>query len=107
MNDLIDEYTGVPQQQSCQTVGSPKVPGFRTEQNWQGDSHNALGTWFSSQTPANFKKGHQVDWSIFKFNFEMVNDPNIDYATWVEVGGKKRYCYGPRTVNTADCKPEW
>jgi hypothetical protein len=60
-----------------------------------------------SKTPAGFKTGHHPDWTIFKFDFEMVDDATIDYATWIEVGGKKRYCYGPKTVNSADCKPVW
>lgn len=41
--------------------------------------------------------------SVFAISFKMVDEPGTDSAIWVEVDGKKRYCYGPKDVT---CVPD-
>ncbi|KAH8885880.1 hypothetical protein GQ53DRAFT_828591 [Thozetella sp. PMI_491] len=66
--------------------------GLQTDQNWQAHGFNQLRTWF--QKLAGNKWRTNKSFSIFKFDFEMVNNPSIGTAVWVEANGVKRYCYG-------------
>ncbi|KAL3443019.1 hypothetical protein BJX65DRAFT_298638 [Aspergillus insuetus] len=95
---------GSPIGQSC---GRSK--GIQTDQNWQSSAHNAIGTWSRIRSPPDRRstKAHDPEYTIFKFDFRTVDEPNTGYATWVEANGHKRYCYGPDVGNKDDCGPEW
>ncbi|PGH10678.1 hypothetical protein AJ80_07434 [Polytolypa hystricis UAMH7299] len=85
--------------------GKSAVP---TDQNWQGSGHAALRQWFVSRLPDSIDND-DLSYTIFKFNFKLVDASNDEHAVWVEAGGHKRYCYGPTAPagDTATCKRVW
>ncbi|KAF9885281.1 hypothetical protein FE257_013079 [Aspergillus nanangensis] len=91
------------------------VKALNTEQNWQSQAHNQFLNWYKKFEPhqwdENIYQGPDLDidlnFEIFKFDFELVNEPGTNYGTWIEAAGRKRYCF-PKGVNgAADCKTEW
>ncbi|KAK2759212.1 hypothetical protein CKAH01_16719 [Colletotrichum kahawae] len=89
---------------------TPKRKGERTgmalqtEQNWQRGGHAAITIWVTKLSPINAGIGvlDLRDYTIFKFDFKLVDDSESEYGVWVEVNDLKRYCYGPAGAGTND-----
>ncbi|KAK3296410.1 uncharacterized protein B0H64DRAFT_475218 [Chaetomium fimeti] len=88
----------------CAPNGKKKnggVKAWMTEQNWQGNMFGNLPAWFSRFTPKDRLGAEDADrmYSIFKFNFQMVNQPSNVDITWITANGVKRYCTGIRPTS--------
>lgn len=122
-------YPGAPIFAKCETVY------LRTEQNFQAGIHRQIGVSGSTLSPMyidimlipftqqnwynnfyaqwpenttwtdNAEIIHNLNWAIFKVDFELVNDGGHKYAAWLESKGRKRYCVP--AVGDDDCKVEW
>ncbi|PKY05941.1 hypothetical protein P168DRAFT_326241 [Aspergillus campestris IBT 28561] len=89
--------------------GKKKVRPLNTEQDWQGQAHGTIKEWYDSfyhQWARNIQDDHDVNYEIFKFDFEIVNDPGSKFGTWLEALGRKRYCYPKGNIDN-DCQKEW
>lgn len=49
------------------------------------------------------------DYTIFKFDYlaDTTQGATVGDAVWVEVRGKKRYCFGPKPSTGSDCQPTY
>ncbi|KAH0421493.1 hypothetical protein CcaCcLH18_13391 [Colletotrichum camelliae] len=62
---------------------------------------SGLWIWVKKLSPINAGIGvlDLRDYTIFKFDFKLVDDSESDYGVWVEVNNLKRYCYGPAELD--------
>ncbi|KAI9375794.1 hypothetical protein BJX61DRAFT_539524 [Aspergillus egyptiacus] len=99
-----------PQRSTCK--GVTKV---NTEQDFQAQAHGQINNWYDKfypQWPRNEagteeeNPPHDLNYQIFKFDFELVSNGGSKYATWVEALGRKRYCF-PKAADMSDCKTVW
>lgn len=78
-----------------------------TEQNWQGQGHEALGEWFAAMSEGKLKPlAAKPDYTIFKFDFlaDTTQGASVGDAVWVEVRGTKRFCFGPMKTTGSACQ---
>ncbi|PLN83320.1 hypothetical protein BDW42DRAFT_200164 [Aspergillus taichungensis] len=82
---------------------------LETEQNWQASAHGMVKNWYDSfyhQWDRDLQDGHDINYEIFKFDFEMVNEPKSKFGTWLEALGRKRYCFSAKHKDEV-CKKKW
>ncbi|EEY19830.1 hypothetical protein VDBG_05939 [Verticillium alfalfae VaMs.102] len=92
------------------SAGCAASASTATEQDWQGDGHNALGRWFTAMAQGKLTPfSPKPDYTIFKFDYlaDTTQGATVGDAVWVEVRGKKRYCFGPKPSTGSDCQPTY